>query len=209
MSVKHCLFFIIGPPGSGKTTLGKALAQRAGSGIAHYSAGELLRKKAASLPNDVVLNTALSQGKLVSSQTIISFLMEVITQEKQPVIVIDGFPRSVANAAEFEKILSGYSTIVFAGVIYLTIPTELAYKRTVQAHRRSDDTTEVFDYRMKQHELTRVELLPWICQRTELFCIDAAQDFDLIVQEVLQFIQSVVSAHNSSDTEDNKNSKQV
>lgn len=94
---------MLGKPGSGKGTVGKMLSENLG--IVHISSGELFRsyiKKAGEIGKEI--ENYVSQGNLVPDELAIK-LVEKRLQEVdcKDGMILDGFPRTVAQAKELDK----------------------------------------------------------------------------------------------------------
>lgn len=96
---------MLGKPGSGKGTVGKMLSKKLG--IVHISSGEMFRsyiKKAGKLGEEI--DFYISKGNLVPDDLAIK-LVEKRLQEKdcENGVILDGFPRTVAQAKELDRFL--------------------------------------------------------------------------------------------------------
>ena len=140
---------IAGAPGSGKTTLGKRLAQE--TGIVHISVGALLRESAESHPE---LAPIMEQGELVDSELVLDLVRRRLSQEdvRRRGFVLDGFPRRMLEAAALEEWLAEGPGL--DAMIRLEVP-ESELRRRILARGRKDDTEETFRNRMLiYHEQT-------------------------------------------------------
>ena len=94
---------MLGKPGSGKGTVGKMLSENLG--VVHISSGELFRsyiKKAGEIGKEI--ENYVSQGNLVPDELAIK-LVEKRLQEVdcKDGMILDGFPRTVAQAKELDN----------------------------------------------------------------------------------------------------------
>ena len=94
---------MLGKPGSGKGTVGKMLSENLG--VVHISSGELFRsyiKKTGEIGKEI--ENYVSQGNLVPDELAIK-LVEKRLQEVdcKDGMILDGFPRTVAQAKELDK----------------------------------------------------------------------------------------------------------
>jgi len=104
---------LLGPPGAGKGTQAKLLAERIG--LVHLSTGDILRE-------EVARGTALGQaakgymdkGKLVPDDLIVDMIRSPIVDADG--FILDGFPRTVAQALALAKItpLDGVINVVLS-----------------------------------------------------------------------------------------------
>ncbi|MCE5332487.1 MAG: adenylate kinase [Bacteroidales bacterium] len=99
---------ICGAPGCGKGTQSAMIVEK--YKLKHISTGELLRKEIAGKTDlGVVIESYISRGNLVPDQMIIEILMKAFNSETENGhgIILDGFPRTVAQAEILESVLKG------------------------------------------------------------------------------------------------------
>lgn len=88
---------LLGPPGAGKGTQAKKLQQK--FNLTHISTGDIFRaniKNKTELGQEVEKYT--SAGKLVPDALTIAMLWDRLDQEKEKNFLLDGFPRTIAQA---------------------------------------------------------------------------------------------------------------
>jgi adenylate kinase len=96
---------LLGPPGVGKGTQAKILSKR--SGLAHISSGDLFREN---IKNQTELGklaqTFMTQGELVPDDVTIAMIRDRINRpDCKAGAILDGFPRTPAQAEALEKML--------------------------------------------------------------------------------------------------------
>ena len=113
---------IFGPPGSGKGTYASRLEKRLG--IAHISTGDLVREE---IRNKTPLGKAIekysSSGTLVPDEIITEILKKRLASELSKGFILEGYPRTVGQAKELEKITK------IDGVVNLNVPDSVIVKR--------------------------------------------------------------------------------
>jgi len=95
---------LLGPPGAGKGTQCKRIADR--YEIAHLSSGDILRsERAAGTELGQKAQSYMDSGRLVPDGIIISMMIDAMIKAVGG-YVLDGFPRTVVQAEELDKSLA-------------------------------------------------------------------------------------------------------
>ena len=119
---------IIGAPGVGKGTMSNILIEK--QNLVHVSTGDMLR---AAVKNQTPVGKLASQymdaGKLVPDEVIHDIIVERLSQDdiKQG-FLFDGYPRTLAQAIDLDKILQELNMKIDA-VINLLIEDDVVVKR--------------------------------------------------------------------------------
>ena len=96
------IIVFLGPPGSGKGTQAKRLAQD--MKLVHISTGDMLRDAVRNgTPLGLKAKEYMERGELVPDELIVAMIEEVLPQKGG--VVLDGFPRTVAQAQALEGML--------------------------------------------------------------------------------------------------------
>lgn len=111
-------YIFLGPPGAGKGTLGELFCQR--TGVIHISTGQLLR-------DEMAAGTALGQqvkgliasGALVSDEIVTAMVASRLSKSDIAAkgALLDGYPRTVAQAKSLSDILKQCSLELGAAVL--------------------------------------------------------------------------------------------
>jgi adenylate kinase len=185
------LFLIIGAPGSGKTTDAEIIAANNPDLIAHYSTGDLLRAEVASgSPLGATIDSYISKGNLVPLEIVIDTIVSAIKKSDKPVILIDGFPRSVEQMKALDKILAEEPDVKLEAVIEVDVSEETAKERVLGRARGADDNEEVFKNRMKVYLEPIEEIRKFYEEKGLLHRIDGERSIEEIVDEMEKFIKS-------------------
>ena len=121
------LVVFLGPPGSGKGTYADLLQER--MGLRHVSMGELLRR----VPNgrsafSLRVKRALERGRLLSFADVSRVLFRFLDKNGFERTVLDGFPRTLAQARNFDKLLEGRGAAI-ARVVFLDTSKNIIVRR--------------------------------------------------------------------------------
>lgn len=135
---------LFGPPGSGKGTQASNLVDK--FGLTHISTGDLFRYE---LGNNTPLGQEakkyMDKGELVPDSVTISMLenkMNMTPNEKG--YILDGFPRTIAQAEALDKILKSRGTKV-THLLALNVDDEEIVRRLLERGKtsnRADDANE-------------------------------------------------------------------
>jgi len=166
---------LFGPPGSGKGTQATKLVEL--FGLTHISTGDLFRYE---LGNNTSLGiearSYMDKGKLVPDSVTIAMLenkMNLTPNEKG--YILDGFPRTIAQAEALDEILKKRSTAV-THLLALNVNDEELIRRLLERGKtsnRADDANEevikrriveynaktspVFDYYLKKQISQKID----------------------------------------------------
>lgn len=191
------LFLIIGAPGSGKTTDAQLIAAKHGN-ITHYSTGDMFRAEIASgSERGKTIDSYVSKGNLVPINIVIETIVEAIKKAPTPVIVIDGYPRSVEQMVELDKYLANEDSVELSSVIEVRVSEETAKTRILGRAAesevvRDDDNVEVFYNRMKVYTDPLADIQEFYTAKNLLKVIDGEGTIEEIVNNMDAFVQSKI-----------------
>jgi adenylate kinase len=119
---------LLGPPGAGKGTQAKKIVEK--YGIKHISTGDIFRKHIAGrTPLGIKADEYIKKGLLVPDELTISLVEDTLgTEETKRGFLLDGFPRTVAQADAFFGLLKSKG-LEFDYVINIDVPEEELVKR--------------------------------------------------------------------------------
>ncbi len=183
--MKKKLFLIIGAPGSGKTTDAEIIAEQNTDTIIHYSTGDLLREEVASgseLGKEI--KSYIDNGKLVPLQIVINTIKSAIEKADKPVVIIDGFPRSVEQMEALDEMLKTNSNIELVEVIEVVVSEEVAKERVLGRARGADDNVEVFNNRMKVYTDPLADIEKFYEAQNKLIKINGERTIEEIVADM-------------------------
>lgn len=166
--------FVLGGPGSGKSTQCKKLVEL--FGYTHLVTGDLLRREVETgTAIGKWANDLMSHGKLVPNQLSITLLKKAMISASNPMMLIDGFPRSMDQVGLCEKGISKAHA-----VLYFDVTEELARERRLASGASADTFSSVYNTFKEQNLPVKDHFI----KRGTCHVIDAAQDPDVIFQEV-------------------------
>ena len=102
----------MGPPGCGKGTQAQRLQER--FGMVHLSTGDMLRAAAAAgTEAGLRAKAILDRGDLVPDDMVVGIIVERIedTEIREKGFILDGFPRTVAQAEKLDDVLADKRSI--------------------------------------------------------------------------------------------------
>jgi adenylate kinase len=152
---------LLGAPGAGKGTQATLLIERLG--ILHISTGDMLRKAVADGTEiGLKAKAVMDSGKLVSDDIVIAIAEERLSQpDAQKGFVLDGFPRTLAQAEALATMLDKVETPL-ERCVALTVDTEAVVQRLLKRAEfegRADDNEETIRERMRVYDAQTAPLL--------------------------------------------------
>lgn len=160
----------LGAPGAGKGTQATVLATT--KSIPHISTGDILR---AAVGNKTELGLKaqayMDRGDLVPDQLVIDLIRERLSQPDAAVgWILDGFPRTVAQATFLDDLLSEINQ-VYDHAVNFEVPDEVLVQRLL-GRGRKDDTEEVIRRRLQVYRDQTAPLIDFYKERQRLVAID-------------------------------------
>ena len=191
------LFLIIGSPGSGKTTDAELIAAKH-ENITHYSTGDMFRAEILSgSQRGQIIDTYVSAGNIVPIDIAIETIIGAIKKAPTPIVVIDGYPRSVEQMQELDNYLINEKEVELVNVIEIEVSQNTAFQRVLGRAAdadvvRADDNEEVFLNRMKLYIEPLEEIQNYYRKKNILKIISGEGTIEEIVSEMDSFVQSKI-----------------
>ena len=200
---------LLGPPGAGKGTQAKRIVEK--TGLLHLSTGDILRDEVArGTELGKQAKAYMDRGDLVPDELIIGMIRGRI--ENADGFILDGFPRTVAQAEALERItpvdvvidielerdevirrLSSRRVCRNCGKIYNLIsnPPKVDGKCDAcggELYQRDDDRPEVIENRYDVYTSSTAPLIEFYRSRGLLVEVDGKADPDAIFARIMEII---------------------
>ena len=208
----------LGPPGAGKGTQAKILIER--YGIPQVSTGDMLREhRAKGTELGKKAQEYMDKGQLVPDEIILGMVKERLSQpDCHKGFILDGFPRTVAQAEALDKLLSEMGKkLDFA--LALIVPDDLLVERLTgrrtckscgmmyhikykppkvvgkcdvcggDLYQRPDDNEETVRNRLKVYHEQTAPLIEYYKNKGILREIDGSKSIEEITQQIISILE--------------------
>jgi len=140
---------LFGPPGAGKGTQAKLIKEN--YNIPHLSTGVIFRKAIKDKTElGKKVTSILDAGELVPDDIVVELVKEELQKDKySDGYVLDGFPRTVAQAEAYDKFLIEQGESLYAFILLRVPQEELVDRILSRGEGRSDDSDEKVKTRLE------------------------------------------------------------
>jgi adenylate kinase len=206
------LIVFLGAPGAGKGTQAKTLAKR--KNLTHLATGDLLRAEvAAATELGLAAKAFMDRGDLVPDDVMIGMIKGRLESPDSDGILLDGFPRTVAQAQALEEALAAANTSVDRSIFFEVSEEELVrrlagratcpdcqrayhdtYNKPQKADkcddcgsdliRREDDRPDAVRNRLKVYATQTTPVLDHYRKAGNLVEIDGEQSIDAVQEDL-------------------------
>ena len=213
---------LLGPPGTGKGTQAKRIAQRLG--LLHVASGDLLREavqQGAELGRKA--KEYMDRGELVPDELTIAMIEERIAQpDAQEGVIFDGFPRNVQQAQALDQALARHGKAADTAVLITASDDEIVrrlggrwlcancgeiYQETSRPpskagvcdrcggalSQRHDDKPEVIRQRLERQRPPEA-MLAYYRDQGKLLEVDGEREMDVVTEDLLAAIERATPA---------------
>jgi adenylate kinase len=170
---------LLGPPGSGKGTQAERLRDR--SGYATLATGDLLREaRAQGTDLGRRAQEFMDRGDLVPDELIVAMMRDAIARSDGVPIVLDGFPRTVAQADALARELAAHGRELTAAVL-VDVPDHVVIERiSGRDDDRTDDRPDTVRERLRVYHRDTEPLIAYYDERGLLRRVDGSRDADAV-----------------------------
>src|SRR6267378_3002229 len=213
------IIVLIGAPGAGKGTQARLIQERLK--LPQISTGDILRGRAeAPDPMAEEIRAVQAAGKLVPDDLVIRVVQERTAREDcRDGYVLDGFPRTLAQAAMLERLAAEQSKDIVA--VAIDVPFDVLERRTTGRRKcpvcgeiynmyfkppksdetcdrdrgiklvmRADDTVEKVRVRLETYEQATRPLLDYYQKANRLHHVDGTKQRESVYQELEKIIKT-------------------
>lgn len=180
------IIVLFGAPGVGKGTQAAVLATSLN--IAHLSTGDAFRSAiAAASPVGILAKQYVESGALVPDDVVAKIVAEALASEKfAQGAILDGFPRTKAQADALEEILASKNQVIHK-VVNIDVSADTITERLLQ-RGRTDDTEDVIRYRLDVYTNETKPLLEYYSEKGALVTVDGLGTVEEVTNRILQAI---------------------
>lgn len=189
---KHMKNIIIfGPPGTGKGTMSKKIAEE--FGFRHISTGDIIRKNQEEKTKIGLLADRLSDaGNLLPDKVVNEMIKQELMDDKNSKgFIFDGFPRTAGQSKMLDQFLHKRKTPINT-IIHLDADKYIVMTRILDRGKtsgRADDTAEVFETRWRAYQKETIPALSYFQGRGKVSKINGEQT----VEEVYASVQKIIN----------------
>ncbi len=183
---------LLGPPGAGKGTQGDRLIER--HGITRLSTGDMLRAAVkAETPVGLKAKDIMARGDLVSDDIVISIIRDRLKEsDMKPGFILDGFPRTVAQAEALDGLLAETGIKLDAvvelkvneGALLKRIETRIAEMTARGEAIRADDNPEALKKRLDAYRAQTAPLSAYYAKQGSLLEVDGMSPIPAVEQAI-------------------------
>lgn len=166
------VLLLMGPPGAGKGTQADLLAQA--RHMRKLSTGDMLRthvRQGTELGKQA--KALMDEGELVADDIIVGMVSSELAEMNPIRVLLDGFPRTTAQAEALDELLTGHGVAINAAVELVVDEDELVRRLQSRAQQegRSDDNEETIRTRMRVYREQTAPLLDYYREQGKLLSL--------------------------------------
>jgi adenylate kinase len=189
---------LLGPPGAGKGTQAQRLAAK--YGIVQLSTGDMLREAVKSAtPIGRKVQDIIAHGRLAPDTLVVDLVGQRIAEpDAHKGFILDGFPRTVPQAAALDRMLAGKGLALDAVIelrvdeaaLIKRIESRILEMRTKGEPLRDDDNPDVLHIRLQAYREQTAPLIDYYDRKRVLRTVNGMAP----IEEVTAAIDKVLTA---------------
>jgi len=184
---------MLGPPGAGKGTQAVRLAEQ--FSCADIATGDIFRANVAEGTElGRIAQEYMDRGDLVPDEVVIAMVMERLAEPDCTAgFILDGFPRTVAQAEALDHRLAELGTPLHAALNFEITEDELLRRlagRAAELHR-SDDSEQTIRHRLEVFAIKTRPLIGYYERRGLLVTVDAIGSVEVVTKRILDDLQDL------------------
>jgi adenylate kinase len=183
---------LLGPPGAGKGTQAQRLVQR--HGIVQLSTGDMLRAAVkAKTPIGRKAEAIMARGELVPDDMVVAIVSDRIDEpDARKGFILDGFPRTVAQAEALERLLAEKGLRLDAvvelkvdeGALLKRLASRIAEMRARGESVRPDDNPEALKTRLDVYRTQTAPLIAFYGKKGLLKSVDGMDPVEAVAAAI-------------------------
>ncbi|MFN8257822.1 MAG: adenylate kinase [Bacteroidales bacterium] len=185
---------LFGPPGAGKGTQSDKIIEK--FKLVHFSTGDILRAEIASKTElGLKAKAFMDKGELVPDAVVIGMIKSKILANKNAKgFIFDGFPRTLAQAVELDKLLNS-ENIPVSVLIALDVEHDELVKRLLgrakDSGRADDMDINVIENRIDVYNKNTLPVMDFYKDQGKLRLINGIGSIDEIFGRICKELESV------------------
>ncbi|NLC50950.1 MAG: adenylate kinase [Firmicutes bacterium] len=215
------LIILLGPPGAGKGTQAEQLVKK--YKLVHIATGDILRTAVKNkTPLGRKAKEYMDRGELVPDQIVVGLVKERLQKpDAAKGGLLDGFPRTVVQADELEKVLQELGQKI-AAVINIRVDEEELVQRLSgrricrecgstyhlkfnpskvrnvcdrcggEFYQRDDDTIETVKNRLSVYKEQTAPLIAYYEEKNQIYHIDGSEDIEAVFANICSILDALM-----------------